>query len=89
MAECSRGGAEKGGSRAALAAETGGIEAAAGEQGGTSRIRGGGSKWLHAVAAAVEARLPWRQPSILDPPIEAHTFQKCSTSSKEEADLIP
>ena len=89
MAECSRGGAEKGGSRAALAAETGGIGAAAAvEKGGRSSIRGGGSKGLHAVAA-VEARLPWRQPSILDPPIEAHTFQKCSTCSKEEAGLIP
>ena len=81
MQEGKGGGAEKGGSRAALAAETGGIGAAAAEKGGRSSIRGGGSKWLHAVAA-VEARLPWRQPSILDPPIEAHTFQKCSTSSK-------
>ena len=81
---------EKGGIGAAAAAERDGIGAAAtAEKGGTSSIRGGGSTGLHAVAAAVEARLPWRQPSILDPPIEAHTFQKCSTSSKEEADLIP
>ena len=64
MQEGKGGGAEKGGSRAALAAATGGIGAAAVEKGGRS-IRGGGSKGLHAVAA-VEARLPWRQPSILD-----------------------